>query len=275
MLLSKCETLYRTKEVIVRVRAVWDGSGPHRVCIRVCVCVGCNKFLSSLCRHERLGRQPEQKPFKQKRDDVRLRRNQRPSPRRTVQSGFWILATPTFGPPFFPWRAGPRGQHLQRAAVRVGGTSHHPGGRRSWVRKRRVKAKVINKTRLVQSLLFALRNTTWHLQAQRDSPASDSGVQRKLPEWWIRLEKSLEEIRSGRARWGDENEKLNLNNWFFVCLFVWLFVCLLCIDGILILRVLIELIVLNFLSLLLQNFYFFSFCKITVVHMYTGCGLGI
>lgn len=139
MLLSKCETLYRTKEVIVWGRAVWDGSGPHRVCILyacVCVCVGCNKFLSSLCRHERLGRQPEQKPFKQKPDDVR----RRPSQHRTDQPGRRILATPTLGPPFFPWCPRPRGQHLQRAAVGVGRTSHHRGGRRSDVRKRRVKA---------------------------------------------------------------------------------------------------------------------------------------
>lgn len=44
---------------------------------------------------------------------------------------------------------------------------------------------------------------TWHLQAQQDSPVSDSGVGRKTLEWWIRLGKSLEEIRSGRARWED------------------------------------------------------------------------
>lgn len=150
VLLSKCEILYRTKEVVVQVRAVWDGSGPYRVCICVCVCVGCNKFLSSLCRHERLGRQPEQKPLKQKRDDVRLR----PSQHRTDQSGLWILATPTLGPPFFPWCPGPRGQHLQRATVGVGRTSHHWRGRRSYVRRtRRVKAK--NSTRSLAS--FALR----------------------------------------------------------------------------------------------------------------------
>lgn len=165
----------------------WLRSAPE--CVYVCVCVGCNKFLSSLCRDERLGRQPEQKPFKQKRDDVRLRPHRpshRPSQRRADQPGRRILATPTLGPPFFPWCPGTRGQHLQRAAVRVGRTSHHRGSWRSHVRKLRVKAS--NSTRSLAS--FALRTQhgifrlsgTVRLQtrAREEKPRSDGSDWKNL-----------------------------------------------------------------------------------------------